>query len=233
MTPEQTYTRLGRFTSSELACLVADGKKKGELSASALTYIQEKRLERKFKCSLNDEARAFNLDWGHLVERYVYQNCFGIEWKLTSDHTFEHPDCPDHWAGSPDCITRAKDRVADIKCPTSRKSFLTFADCKDIHEAIERHKDAIGYFWQLVSNACITGASCAELHLFMPHKADLDKIRIMALGTDYEWIGRMERLPFLPDHVVNHVMIEWDVTQELKQQLTDRVVAAVEKLEGI
>lgn len=128
----------------------------------------------------------------------------------------------------------------DIKCPFTLKSFCNFADCKTIEEVREKHDSGENYFWQLVSNAILTGAKWAELIFYVPYQDELSEIRDMA--SNYEgdqnkvaWIqwATDEDLPYLikGGHYKNLNVIQFEVTEADKAALTERVIAAGKLLE--
>jgi len=131
--------------------------------------------------------------------------------------------------------------VIDIKCPLTLKSFCQLVDCKTIQEVRDNHKDGEKYFWQLVSNAILTGAEHAELIIYVPYQSELEDIRELARNTDegvmskYYWIHNAtdDELPFLIEggHYKNLNVIRFDVSKEDKAFLTERVAAAGKLLE--
>lgn len=230
--------RVGNFTSSEIAALMSNGKEKGSMGAPAKTYIAQTNMERRLGRSLNTEVSAKPTSWGKLVEDYVFP-ILGTDYRAMGSITMKHPDI-DYWAGSPDAIKPGEDgkTVVDIKCPWTLQSFCTLADCKTIDDVLDNHKEGEKYFYQLVSNAIITGAKFAELVIFCPYKSELMQIRSMCEGdTKYYWLfgSSDDDLPYLPDggYYKNLNIIRFEVTNEDKKALTDRVLAAGALLEKV
>ena len=87
------------------------------------------------------------------------------------------------------------DTITDIKCPLTRKGFYnlikrlyTFdgfdatpkeeVNGNEIIQLIRNDsKEGEKYYWQLVSNACITKSKYAELIVFMPYFEQLEEIK--------------------------------------------------------
>lgn len=252
-------SRVGNFTSSEIYKLMSMGKRPmtdEELAArpksgtgskttlvddgfgeSALTYIDEKRTERKLGRSLNEDISARPLEWGKYIERRAFFQ-LGFDYDLTSKITLVHPtiDC---WAGSPDGSN--ENTVIDIKCPYTIKSFCTFSDCSTIEQVREKHRDGEKFYWQLVSNAILTNKNHAELVCYLPFKSELAEIKNSI--DEYEgdqnkiaWIhfAPDEDLPYLMDDggYKNLHIIRFEVPQQDKKRLTHRVELAARLLKS-
>lgn len=225
--------RIGNPTSSEIYRLVGNGKKQGELSSRALTYIQEKNYERKLSRSIKNEVDAKPLIWGKLLENRVF-NLLGIDYTLSSQETDQHPTIP-FWAGSKDGIKFGEEKtVIDIKCPYTMKSFCELVDCETIEQVRENHKDGEKYYWQLVSNAIINDCDYAELIIYVPYLSELEEIRSDAneYGIKFIMYASQEELPYLIDDgfYKNINKIRFKVSNEDKALLTAKVLQAGTKL---
>lgn len=226
--------RYGRFTSSQIYKLMTLDKSKTGFGKPALTYISEKKMERKLKRSLNGETSGREVWWGKLVEARVF-DLLGTEYSYSSTLTDLHPSI-EYWGGSKDGLKHDEDlTVFDIKCPFTLKSFCTFSDCNTIDEVREAHDSGENYFWQLVSNAILTGAKYAELIFYVPFQDELNVIRDMASNFEGDqnkvaWIGFAgdEDLPYLnkEGEYSNLKIIRFEVTEKDKQDLTLRVIEA-------
>lgn len=227
MSIHNNIARVGNFTSSEIVALTKDTK-------AFNTYIEETNMERRLGRPLSDEAKARPLTWGKLLEPFGFSKK-GFEYELCSQDTIPHPSIP-YWTGSPD--GRCPDTVIDIKCPMTLKSFCAMVqplyDNMEGNEAIKairkKHKDGEKYYWQLVSNAILTGASFAELVVYMPYESELPEIKALAEGNPdcyWIWAAMEDELPFLVDggYYQNINTIRFEVPQEDKDHLT----ACVEK----
>lgn len=231
--------RIGNFTSSEIYRLLSQGKTKGTFGAPALEYIQEKKMERRLGRPLNDESTARPLLWGKLLEPISF-DLLPTSYSLNSDQTLLHPEF-NFWAGTPDGFKYDPGKtVMDEKCPYTLKSFCNLVDplydgligIDAMNAARKSNKDAEKYYWQLVSNACITGAKYAELIVYMPYKSELASIKEAAQNGDgdYYWIAFADenRLPYILDEGFYHNIniIRFEVPEEDKNRLTDAVERA-------
>lgn len=234
--------RNGNFTSSEIFRLMKPGKAKGSFSVDADTYIQECNRERRLMRSIEVQTDARPLSWGKCVEKRAF-DVLGLEYTLCSDKTIQHPDIP-WWCGSPDATT--SEIVSDLKCPLTLTSFCQMVDPyyegkNLIHEALtieavrENHRDGDKFFWQIVSNAVLTGKKKGQLIVYVPYLDELDEIKTIADGNpDYYWIwaAEVEKLPYLikGGHYKNINVIEFDIMDRDVNALTTRVIECGEML---
>lgn len=226
--------RAGRFTSSEIGALMANGKKEGSFGALALTYISETNMERRLGRSLDNEINAKGTTWGNLLEGHVFE-MIGLEYSTISKQTVVHPDL-DFWSGTPDSICYGQENtVVDVKCPLTLKSFCTFVDAWErggINAIREEHKDGEKFYWQLVSNACLTGCNWGELIVYAPYKSELDQIRKLSEFNEgnARWIfyALDNDLPWLPDggYYKNLNKFRFPIPEADKIALHNRVVEA-------
>jgi hypothetical protein len=231
--------RIGSFTSSEIHRLMSDGKAKGTFGKPFHTYIEEKNMERRLGRSLTTEVSSRPTSWGNLVELQAF-NLLGIDYKISSTETVQHPTIK-HWAGSPDCEKFDEGKtVIDLKCPMTLKSFCQLVDCKTTDELRENHSDGDKYYYQLVSNAILTGAKFAELIVYVPYQEELAAIRELANNWEgnpnkIAWVNWAEDsdLPFLIKgrHYKNLNILRFEVSDADKKALTDRVIEAGKALE--
>lgn len=231
--------RNGNFTSSEIYRLMANGKAAGSFGAPFYEYIEEKRMERRLGRSLKDEVDARATSWGKLVERRCF-DILPIDYTLCSDVTLSHPEI-DFWKGSPDALKA--DAVPDVKCPLTLKSFCQLVDPfydkngKMIHEGLtieavrENHKDGDKFFWQIVSNAILTGKNKGELIVYCPYQKELADIRLLSDGKPecyWIWSSSDDHLPYLIEggQYKNCNVISFDILKRDKDALTERVLEA-------
>jgi len=234
--------RIGNFTSSEIVALTKLAKDGKSFGTAALTYIEEKNMERRLGRSLDSESNARPLTWGKLIEKRVF-DLLGIEYSLTSEETISHPSIS-CWSGSPDGTK--ENTVIDIKCPITLKSFCQLVDVIygdkpysgiDAIDIIRgNHPSGEKYYWQLVSNAILTSSKYAELIVYVPYKSELEAIRELANnydGTDqrnYAWINFADdnELPYLNDggYYKNLNVIRFEVPESDKIVLTEKVLQA-------
>lgn len=227
--------RIGSFTSSEIWKLTKLAKNGKDFGVPALTYIEEKNMERRLGRSLTTEVDARATTWGKTLERFAFEQ-LGFDYDLCSQDSIVHPTIP-FWTGTPD--VRKPNSVGDIKCPLTLKSFCGLVDQiianqpeLTIECIRENHSDGEKYFWQLVSNAILTDSEYAELIVFCPYQSQLPEIKLMA--DDVYWIANAEDhdLPYLIDggYYSNINVIRLHVTQADKDRLTECVLRAGEYL---
>lgn len=243
-------SRIGNFTSSAISALMTNGREKGSFGKPALTYIEEKNMERRLGRSIESETNAKPLTWGKLLEMYVFEQ-LGLEYVLTSQETDIHPNIP-YWSGSKDGTKFDEGRtVIDIKAPSTLKSFCQLVDplyqgltgLLAMEKIRETHKSGDDYYWQLVSNSIINDCKYAELIVFMPYQSQLEEIKLRAsnvpadqMGKHY-WISMAmdNELPYLIDggYYKNINIIRFEVPQSDKDALTERVLKAGQMLIGV
>lgn len=252
--------RIGNFTSSEIVALMSLGKRpmtaeelaarpksgKGSkttlvedvtvMGAAALTYIKDKKRERKLGRCLDTESNARPLTWGKLLEKRAF-DLLGLEYKLTSTETDVHPEIP-YWSGSKDGLRFGeKKAVIDFKAPITLRSFCDYVECADMAEIRANHSDGESHYWQLVSNACINGCDHAELIIYMPYYSEIQAIRDLAQQQSsedvykYYWIGSShdDDVPFIPDGCEaykNLYVFPFEIPREDKELLKKRVIEA-------
>lgn len=236
--------RIGNFTSSEIVALTTRDKSGKGFGKPALTYIEETNFERNLGRSLSDECNARPLTWGKLLEPRPFE-LLSTAYSLNSSDTIVHP-LYDYWAGSPDGFKYDEGKtVTDIKCPFTAKSFcqlvkaiyaFNLSGIDAINYIRQYHKDGEKYYWQLISNACITGSKYAELIVYMPYLSELADIKDMAddgQGKHYFISMAMDgELPYLVDggYYKNINIIRFEVPQIAKDFLIESVVRAGELL---
>lgn len=232
--------RPGRFTSSEIYRLMANGKTKGSFGKPALTYIAEKNMEIRLGRCLDVQQQSRPMSWGSLLEGYVFDK-LPLEYRLCSKETVVHPDI-DFWAGSPDA--EKDDTIGDVKCPFTLKAFCELVDAMGKPDPIrvirDEHEHGDKYYYQIVSNATLKDKRYGELIVFMPLKSELEAIREYArnyTGDDqyrFRWIDSAldEELPYLPDGCGYQSLniLRWEISDQDKKDLTVRVAEAGKEL---
>lgn len=231
-------SRVGNFSSSEIYKLMSKGRGAWSIEnvgASFKTYVKEKRWERKLRRSLKGEINAKATSWGTLVEEQCF-NVLDLKYSLVSKDRFRHDELSDYWTGMPDLLT--DDLVGDIKSPYTLNGFMELVDCMDSVENFKATKPQ--YYWQLVSNGILCKKDKAIIVAYVPYQKDLEDIRELARtkiddANKYAFINWAEdnELPYLPnDCDINDVQtFEFEIPQEDKDLLTERVKLAVKELE--
>ena len=192
----------GNFNSSSIWKLTKLARNKKDFGQVALTYIQEKKFERRLGRYLSSDVKARPLDWGNVCEPLAFDR-ISMGWKLTSvDGYRKHPQIQ-CWTGIKDI---EKDfEIGDIKCPYTLNSFcqlyeaLEIKDDTEMIEALKSLQDGYKYFYQLVSGAILEGVQRATLAIFCPYKDELKEVRAKAAEHGVEWLSytSYQQLPYL------------------------------------
>lgn len=199
----ENIIRNGNFSSSKNFNLMKVGKDKVSFGAPALTYINEKKYERKLKRSISTEVETRPMLWGTFLEGRIH-NLLGMGYEHINDVTLQHPKYP-FLVGSPDFKIESKKVVSDSKCPQPKAFCQLIENCSQGIEVFKsEHED---YYWQLISNACILGSDFIELIVYMPYESELPEIRAEAENFDgldqykYRFIAESSKhaLAYLPD----------------------------------
>ena len=236
MSITENKERIGSFTSSEIWLLKTNNKSKNGFCAKGLSYIDEKRIEKRMGRSITVDVHTQSMAWGTFMEMYVF-SLIGMEYVITSNKTDIHPKIKG-WSGSKDLIVEGV-KVSDIKC-YQPLNFARYTDVllkKDVN--LLRSKFPKEY-WQLVSNAIINKVDLAEAITFMPYESELTDIRELAENYDgadqwkYRFIveNHKSALPYLPNkgYYKNLNKFEFEVPKEDKEFLTERVELAISEL---
>lgn len=224
--------RIGNFTSSRIWALMSKNRKGDDFGAPALTYIKSKKWEKRLGRTLDIESGSKACAWGTLLEKRAFDLMPSFDSALQSQETLAHPTIAG-WYGSPDYID--KDLVGDIKCPWTLNAFCELVDSIETGSPAlaENHKE---YYWQLVSNAIITGKKYAELTVYCPFQDELETIREMARSQDedqqrYAFINFAldEDLPYLVNGCgyKNMYQIRFEIPGADKEALTSAVQRAI------
>jgi len=189
-------SRIGTFSSSSIWKLAKKGKAKESLGKPALTYIQEKILEKRLGRQLENESISHALSWGNLCEDVALAT-LGLA-NQNHNERLKYPNL--EWTGQPDYIL--ENLVGDIKCPFTLKSFC---EMYEIQTAEDLKKIRQEYYWQLVSNAILAKKEECELTIFVPYLEQLELIRELARAmpeseqNQFAWVNWAKdiELPYL------------------------------------
>ncbi len=242
----ESELRRGNFTSSGIGNLFVTGRGPFGFGKAALEYIMEKNFERQLKLPIDSDIAAKPFSWGKACEKILFDK-LPTSYKLISQETIQHPEIP-FWVGSPDAIKEEEDfcSAPELKCPITRKSYMQFYQCNNILEVRENHPYGEHYFQQANSNFILLQKNFpeknwkyCELIVFMPYKSELPEIRSLCNTSDYFsqdqlykylWIYNAldEELPYVLDGglIKNIKTFRWEVTEQMKTELTSKIVAA-------
>jgi hypothetical protein len=225
--------RYGKFTSSEIWKLMTNGRAAGSIGAQGQTYIESRKYERKLNRRISNSASGRAAEWGTAVEGYAFDQ-LGPEYRIQSNHSefIVNPAMPYH-GGTPDCIRfegSTPVAVCDIKCPYT---LLAFCQLSEVTDGELLKLDFPEYYWQLVSNAILTGLDVAELIVFCPVEAEIEKVK-EHVASYYKWAdwAATSELPYLVDggeYSRFHKVI-FDVPQADKEALIARLMMAEAKM---
>ena len=232
----ENTNRNGNFTSSNIWKLMEVSKDGKSFGKPALTYIQEKAWERKLKRSIETGGDSKETIWGKFLEPFVH-DLLTIDYIHSNDETLTHPEIP-FWKGSPDFKNLKYSVVSDSKCPQP-KAFCKLVD--SCNKGLSYFRDEFPeYYWQLVSNACITESKYIEIIIYMPYEKDLNEIRDAADNYDgldqykYRFISELPsyNLACLPNdsEYKDLNIFRWDVFDGDRDKLKENVLKANELL---
>lgn len=218
--------RTGTFSSSSIYKLVKKGRST-EFSAPGVSYIKEKSYEIRLQRELQSGTSGRPAIWGTMVEYRAFE-LLPLDLRLESKQRYKHPELM--WTGAPDIVNQ---RLAgDIKSPFTLKSFCELVDIIDSKDSQVFKAEKPEYYWQLVSNAILTGLDTALFVVYVPFQEELNLIREMAENYEGDqnkvaWIGwaQDEDLPYLVEDGMYKNINTWEfeIPQEDKDFLTERV----------
>lgn len=257
--------RSGRVTSSGISALVKMGSvkmndqelkqwkidnpgskarnKPGGFAAPGLTYIQEKRIERRMGRSLDTDVYSKAIAWGEFMEFWMFKQ-LGLDYQMIHKDTILHPTLGEYWAGTPDL--KSPDTTGESKCYQPKK-FALFTDAliSDLPEPekIQNLKENFSEeYWQVVSNSILLNTKFAELISFMPTTSMMKEIREEINNYEGEDLWRYrfiveskdEDLAVLPDDGYYNPInkYKFEVPQEDKDFLTHRVEESIKLLKS-
>lgn len=218
--------RHGNFSSSEIWKLCTTDRSGKGFGKPALTYIEEKRYERKLGRPIKNYSHSTETAWGTMLEEFAF-NHMDLDYNLVSSDRITHPEI-ECWNGVPD--VKSLDLVGDIKCCFTLLSFCQMCEI----DTVEKFKDEKPeYYWQLVSNAILTDRKKAGLFLFVPYQDELEEVRRIASMQDDLPVGWLvnapdNRMPYLirgGNYTNLHEFI-FEIPESDKEFLTNRVIEA-------
>jgi len=253
----ENKTRNGNFSSSSIYKLCSKGRGTASIEnvgASFNTYVKEKRREKKLKRSINSKVFTRPLIWGIVCELYIFAKKLNTSFSdMNNVGRLTHTEF-NQWTGIPDTFRRKDLVVGDIKSPSSLIKFCDLIESseKGLECFKSNHPD---YYWQLVSNAILTGVDKAELLFYIPYLSELKLIKEFVVNIQeedlpldlelfqIEWISheinayiefqkKPLSIPYLPNdcEYKDFNVFTFNVPQEDKEFLTDRVKMAIKEL---
>lgn len=230
--------RTGAFTSSMVYVLMAKGNGKHGFSEKALTYIEERRIERRLGRSVGTDRPSKDMLWGLCMEQRVYELIGGKDfsgYEYDSKNSITHHKY-DFWSGSPDL--KSDTNAADIKC-FKPKNFALLSDDLLSEDIARLKKNHPKEYWQVISNSCIMDVPKCEIIAYMPHEKELPAIKGMLdymEGEDqwkYKFISddiefNRAALSYLPDdgYYKSLNRFEFEAPESDRIALTERIIQA-------
>lgn len=227
--------RAGNFSSSKISKLMSNDRSGKGLGSPALTYIEEKRMEKKLGRQLEQEKTGRSAAWGQFIQDRVTNVLLDNGCKPTKNVRRAHPTI-ENWTGAEDYLR--ENAIGEVKC-FELKHFVKVHEAASMGWAVLRD-ECPDVAWQLVSNTILALAngliteSKAELTLYVPYREELDAIRSEAdqgdIPYEFQWIkyAKDEELPYLIKGKAfeNLTSFQFDISDEDRQLLTDRVILA-------
>ncbi|AKG94235.1 hypothetical protein AVT43_gp61 [Polaribacter phage P12002L] len=256
---EKEKKRFSNFSSSAIYKLASKGR--GALTidnvgSSFYTYIKEKKREKKLNRSISNTVYTRAIIWGIVCELYIFAKKLDTSFSdMNNVGRLTHPDF-ENWTGVPDTFRRIELVVGDIKSPSSLIKFCDLIE--NTEEGLESFKiNHPDYYWQLVSNAILTGVDKAELLFYIPYLSEMKDILYFVEHIEQEslpldldlaqiqWIANEInafvtfgknpiQIPYLPNdcEYKDFNTFLFDVPNTDKEFLTERVKMAIEKLKN-
>ena len=236
--------RAGNFSSSKINKLTKTSTGGKGFGVPALTYIEEKRMEKRLQRQLEKETTGRAAMWGQFIQHRVTNVLLDSGCKPTKDVRRAHPTV-ENWTGAEDYVrSEPFSAMGEIKC-FELKNFVKTHEAATIGWATLKD-DCPEVAWQLVShvilglqNKVITEPK-AELTLYVPYLEELSAIRAEADQGDtpyeFQWIkyAKDEELPYLIKGAdfQNLTSFVFDIPKEDMDFLTSRVELANKFLNG-
>ena len=222
MSITENINRIGYFTSSQIYRLMGT-------PAPRKTYIEEVQLERQIKVSINDASNSRAANWGSILEHYVAEKHLPIGWHAWEYGTVKHTEL-EYYSGTPDISST--DGVGDIKC-FGRKKFGQIANLAAGNDISDLKAKFPEIYWQITSNAVLTGATKCLLVCFMPTESELEDVRnwVASYEIDEEWKYRFivesdkSELPHQSDDsdFSSVILWEWNLIQEDANNIVETI----------
>ena len=179
---EWTKARLGRFTASRFSDLMANGRSKGSLGATAKSYIIEV-LGEQLTGKPADQVRASALEWGKDNEdqaRASYQFETGLS--VTQVGFAIHEQHPLFGASSDGLV--GTDGGIEIKCPMVVSNHLKYL--------LSPSQIPAAYQWQMQGGMWIMDREWCDFVSYHPDITEDCRLHIYRVERDDEMIAQLE-----------------------------------------
>lgn len=241
--------RKGIFTSSKASVLMKSGRGKSDVfSTGALTYINQKYLERVAGRSFDKDIDTRVTIWGDVMEIICFEK-LGSEYRFVNDLGKFKAVGEEIIGGSTDYIVEGL-KIAECKSyqfeKWSKYAFALSID-ESKEEKIERlKKDFPAEYWQIVWNAYLNDVTKGEAIAFIPTEEDVLELKRRINEEDFAddygfniWDlrfideGDIDNLPWINEKEsgfksVTKYLIE--IPQEDTEMMLERIKLAYEEV---
>ena len=174
----------GFITASTISRLLGNARKKGELSAGALTFCEELALERAGIAEIINSVFMGNKATEHGLshEAEAIQVYESATFSTVTDQQ-KGVSSPEMWLScTPDGYSGA-DKLVEIKCPFSEMKHFQYL----------RNPNALvaDYFDQLQLQLYLTGRKSVDIVSYHPHFTEPHNLVIATVYPDSEWAYNM------------------------------------------
>lgn len=194
-TPEWYSARLGKFTASSFADLMAKpADKTSKWSKSSLNCIEKKAMELYFG-KYNERPDNDATRWGHRHESDALIEFESRTGYKTLDAGFiVHKDLPDVGA-TPDAYVRedldnGNPKTIQVKCPYNSKNHSDYFERMNNFRDLKRIKSQ--YYYQVQGEIWVSDAEYGYFASFDPRARDEQKMRFFKVDRDNQVIDLIE-----------------------------------------
>lgn len=174
--------RLGKCTGSKFGSVMTKGRRKGEFSNQAMTYMLAVISERVGNCP-TEEVKSKYVEWGKTHEptaRQLYQFEHGGD--LSPVGFVNHPTIPNVGA-SPDGLV-GNDGVLEIKCPYTISKHIATIEANAITDK--------NYQWQVQGQMWVTERQWCDFVSFHPYVPEKLQLHVVRVERDEDMIEDLE-----------------------------------------
>lgn len=160
-TDEWKQARLGKVTASRFADVMTNGREKGTIGKTALSYLRELIAE-ELTGQGSDEITAKAIQWGTDNEpaaRAMY--CYLHSVRVVKVGFVDHPEIP-RCGGSPDGLVEGDASgpgLVEIKCPFNTRNHLEYMEIDTVPDT---------YQWQVQGLMWLTGRRWCDFVSYDP-----------------------------------------------------------------
>lgn len=178
--------RIGKITSSKAGLLMANGRGVGGFSAQALTYFQEKKLERKLKKSFSTDEYSKPIIWGKVMEIFCINQLNTnqqnkIYWRVSTTHKVGDEELS-IMAGATDCLTH--NEIGEVKC-YGLKKFAQYSEALKTQDIEFIKSEWPMEYWQGIHNSILYKCEKISLIAYAPYANEMSFMGDIIELTDF------------------------------------------------